>query len=217
VGLKIAVIDYGVGNVRSIANAFENAGVSIVLTRDKDVIFGSDGVVLPGVGAFSHGMSNLNKYSLVKIIQDYADLNKPLLGICLGMQMFLEESDEFGISQGLGLIEGRVIKLSVENTICEKLPHVSWNEVEIGNCSWDKTIFDGIEDKTDMYFVHSYVAVPANKDDVLSTTIYSDHKFCSSIKKGNIYGCQFHPEKSAKDGLKVINNFINICKESCDA
>ena len=212
--LKIVIIDYDIGNVKSILNALEKNNVTALLSREKDEILNADGLILPGVGAFAHGMSNLSKYGLLDIIYEYVQANKPFLGICLGMQMLLEQSEEFGITKGLGLIEGSVIKLPVQNSEHEKLPHVSWNEiVQPKNISWDNTILDGIDNKSDMYFVHSYVAVPKNENNILSTTLYSDYNFCSSVQKNNIYGCQFHPEKSAKEGIKIIQNFINLSKE----
>ena len=212
--LKIVVIDYGIGNVRSIVNAFVKIGVSTSMTRDPDVILNADGVVLPGVGAFAHGMRNLHKFSLVEVIKKYSNSGKPLLGICLGMQMLMTESEEFGVTKGIALIEGSVVKLPVNDPENDKLPHVSWNEIEKAGINWDKTIFSNIKNSTDMYFVHSYVAVPDNKENILSTTNYSGFDFCSSIKKNNIYGCQFNPEKSAQDGLKVIENFVKICREN---
>jgi len=216
VSLKLVVIDYDIGNVRSILNAFEKAGVIPILSRDRNEILNADGVILPGVGAFSHGMEKLHKYSLVEILKEYVKTDKPLLGICLGMQMLLDVSEEFGITKGIGLIQGKVIKLPIKDKKNEKLPHVSWNEIEPKNINWDNTILKNINPKSDMYFVHSYIAIPNDENHILSTTVYSDYEFCSSIKKDNIYGCQFHPEKSAKDGLKIIENFINITKEKKD-
>tara|TARA_A100000164_G_C21571419_1_gene614184 strand:- start:46 stop:678 length:633 start_codon:yes stop_codon:yes gene_type:complete len=210
--MKIVVIDYGIGNVRSILNSFENQGEKAVLSRNRALILEADGVVLPGVGAFSHGMKNLNKYNLVDIIKDYVNTGKPLLGICLGMQMLLEESEEFGYTKGIGLIKGKVIKLLNEKSKKVKLPHISWNEIEQKNIRWNNTILNNIEIGSDMYFVHRFVAKPENLNEILSTTTYSNVEFTSSLKKGNIYGCQFHPEKSGKIGLSIIKNFINICK-----
>ena len=210
--MRIVLVDYGIGNVKSIINAFENQGEKIFLSRDRDIILGADGVVLPGVGAFSHGMNNLNKYGLVDILKDYVKTGKPLLGICLGMQMLLEESEEFGITKGIGLIKGKVIKLPVEQTNKVKLPHISWSEIQIKKIEWKNTILTDIEIGSDMYFVHTFVAKPHNEDEVLSTAEYSGVELCSSLKKDNVYGCQFHPEKSAKHGLTIIKNFINICK-----
>ena len=210
--MSIVILDYGIGNVKSILNAFEEEGEKAILSRDKDIILKSKGIVLPGVGAFSEGMNNLKKHGLVQIIKKYAETKKPLLGICLGMQMLLEESEEFGITKGVGLIKGRVIKIPVEKSNKIKLPHISWNEIKTKNIPWENTIFNEVEVNSNMYFVHTYVAKPDIEDEILSTTDYFGTEFCSALKKDNIYGCQFHPEKSAKDGLNVIKNFINICK-----
>lgn len=208
----IALIDYGVGNVKSIRNAFEHQGSKVILTRERDVILKADGLVLPGVGAFSHAMDNLNKYGLLEIIKDFAQTGKPLLGICLGMQMLLEQSEEFGITKGIGLIKGKVIKLPVEQSVNLKLPHISWNEILPKKINWQNTILDNIAENTDMYFVHTFIAKPDNDDEVLSITEYAGVQFCSSVKKDNIYGCQFHPEKSSEHGLSIIKNFIKITK-----
>jgi glutamine amidotransferase len=211
--MKIAVIDYGIGNVRSILNAFENQGADVFLTNSKDAILKSDGLVLPGVGAFSHGMNNLEYYDLVDVIKKYVVSGKPFMGICLGMQLLFEESEEFGQTSGLGLISGKVVKLPTKDDKNEKLPHVSWNEINCKANKWCGTVLDGVKKGSDMYFVHSFVAQPDNENHVLSITEYSDYNFCSSVKKGNIYGCQFHPEKSGKVGLKIIKNFIKICEK----
>ena len=211
--LKLVVIDYDIGNIRSLLNAFEKVGVRPILSRDKDEILSADGIVLPGVGTFSHGMENLHKYSLVEILKEYAKIDKPLLGICLGMQILFETSEEFGNTKGLGLISGKVIKLPTQNGSHEKLPHVSWNEIKQKKIKWNDTILNNIENQSDMYFVHSFIASPGNKNEILSTTEYSNYEFCSSTKKGNIYGCQFHPEKSGIVGLKVIENFIKLLKQ----
>jgi len=212
--MKIVIIDYDVGNVRSIINALKKVGIDSILSNKEDEIMSADGIILPGVGAFAHGMDKLNQYNLIKIITEYTNTNKPLLGICLGMQMLLDESEEFQNTKGLGLISGKVIKLPVQNSSYEKLPHVSWNEIKKQNINWNDTILDKVEQQSDMYFVHSFIANPTNQNEILSTTEYSDYQFCSSVKKGNIYGCQFHPEKSGEKGLKIIENFIKICKES---
>ena len=211
--MMIAVIDYGIGNVRSILSAFENQGANVFLTRDKNKILESDGVILPGVGAFSHGMDSLNKHGLVDIIKEYVESNKPFMGICLGMQMLFEESEEFGVTKGLGLISGKVVKLPTKDSQNEKLPHVSWNELNSGKIQWPNTVLENIKEGSDMYFVHSFVAQPNNESNVLSTTEYSGYNFCSSVKSGNIYGCQFHPEKSGKIGLKIVKNFIRMCEK----
>ena len=209
----IAIIDYEVGNIRSIFSAFEKVGATPKLTRDHEEILDADGVVLPGVGAYSHGMEKLKEHGLDSIIKDFASTGKPLLGICLGMQLLLSESDEFGRTEGLDLIPGFVKQLNLLNPQVQKLPHVSWNEIQKpNNVSWGGTIFEDISPEEDMYFVHSFMAVPESESHMLSLTSYSDSQFCSSVKSGNIYGCQFHPEKSAEEGLKIISNFIRICE-----
>ena len=210
--MKIAIIDYGIGNVRSILGAFENQDADVLLTNNKDEILKSDGLVLPGVGAFSHGMENLISYGLVDVIKEYAALDRPLMGICLGMQLLFEESEEFGKTEGLGLILGKIVKLPTKDNHNEKLPHVSWNELNSNKAPWENTILTDIDEGSDMYFVHSFIAQPRDSDNILSTTEYSSHHFCSSVKKDNIYGCQFHPEKSGPTGLKIINNFIRMCQ-----
>lgn len=210
--MKIAIIDYDIGNVKSIMNALRKIGIKPVLTNNRQVIIGSDGLILPGVGAFSQGMKNLEKYGLVETIHDFVNTKKPFLGICLGMQMLMEESEEFGITKGLGLIEGKVIKLPLQNHNYNKLPHISWNELFKNKVTWENTILNKVPEQADVYFVHSFVASPVNKEDILSITEYSDYKFCSSVKKENVYGCQFHPEKSAEIGLKILLNFVNLCK-----
>ena len=211
--MSIVIVDYGIGNVKSILNAFESQNEKVSLSRDKTKILNATGLILPGVGAFSHGMNNLKKYKLTPLIKDYVDSGKPLLGICLGMQLLLESSEEFGFSKGLGIIAGEVIKLPIKTSNEIKLPHISWNEINKKNISWNNTILDGIKHGADMYFVHSYVAKPKNENEILSKTNYYDAEFCSSLKKNNIYGCQFHPEKSSTNGLSIIKNFINISKK----
>lgn len=209
----IAIIDYEVGNIRSIFSAFEKVGVTPKLTKNLQEILDADGVVLPGVGAYSHGMQKLQEHSLDIALKDFAATGKPLLGICLGMQLLLSESDEFGRTEGLDLIPGSVKQLNLLNPQVQKLPHVSWNELQVPNgMSWDGTILEGIAPEDDLYFVHSFMAVPESGSHVLSLTSYSGSKFCSSVKNGNVYGCQFHPEKSAEKGLKIISNFIQICE-----
>jgi len=214
--LNLVVIDYGIGNVRSILNAFKSLGIMPVLSHERQTILDADGVILPGVGAFPQGMRNLQKFSLVEPLKLYADSNKPLLGICLGMQLLFDGSDEFEVTRGLGLIDGRVIKFPVNNSQKIRLPHAGWSEIEQNNCTWQGTILENVDNYSDMYFVHSYVVMP-EVENILSSTSYLNYKYCSSVKSNNIYGCQFHPEKSAEGGLRIINNFITICKENKNA
>lgn len=209
----IAIIDYEIGNVRSIANALEKVGAQVIFSRDREEILAADGVILPGVGAFSHGMAKLHEHHLVDSIKEFVRTGKPLLGICLGMQLLFRHSEEFGETPGLDLVAGSVVKLETLNPDYQKLPHVSWNELQEPETGrWRHTILDEIEVGEDMYFVHTYAAKPIDPSHVLATTVYSDYEFCSAVKKDNVYGCQFHPEKSATVGLKIINNFLKICK-----
>jgi len=209
----IAVIDYGVGNIKSICRALEKSGAEVCLTNDRDKVISSDGVLLPGVGAFAHGMEKLNSQGIDELLREFSETGKPILGICLGMQMLFDQSTEFGETKGLGLIPGQVLRLETLDEAHEKLPHVSWNEIKPGTSSeWEGTILNSIKDGEDMYFVHSYYVKPANEEDVLSTTVYSQFEYCSTVKHQNIYGCQYHPEKSAETGLKIIKNFVEICR-----
>ncbi len=209
---KIAVLDYGLGNIKSIFGALDKTGAAICLTNSRDEIISADGLILPGVGAFAHAMRRLSSSGLDLIIGDFVQTGKPFLGICLGMQMLFDSSTEFGKTKGLGLIAGRVIYLGDFSKLKEKIPHVSWSEIELKSSSWNSTILDGIESGDNMYFVHSYFAQPNNEDDILSVTKFSGHDYCSTVNYKNIFGCQYHPEKSAKKGLRVINNFVEICR-----
>ena len=208
---NIVVIDYGIGNVKSMMNALDGLNVLTFLTNNKQKILNSDGLILPGVGAFGKGMENLEKYNLIEILNEYVDSGKPLLGVCLGMQMLLEESEEFKITKGLGFIKGKVKKMQIEINSKDKLPHVSWNElITPEGKDWGGTILNNISTNTDVYFVHSYISIPENNEDVLAECEYGGTKFCAALNKKNVYGTQFHPEKSAKIGQKILNNFISI-------
>lgn len=212
--LKIVLIDYGLGNVRSLTNAFGVNGVGLTLTSDMQVIMAADGIILPGVGAFAAGMQKLQDLDLAETIVRFAATGRPILGICLGMQLLFDSSTEFGVFKGLGLIPGTVEKLSEISNEVKRLPHVGWNSLDNKDISqWEGTILEGVKRSTDMYFVHSYCARPKKLSHILSETDYSGVKFCSTVNKGNIYGCQYHPEKSAEAGLRIIKNFIQIIEE----
>lgn len=208
---NIVILDYGLGNVKSMFNAFNKIGAMPSLTADKKLILNADSLILPGVGAFSKGIQNLRETGLFEVLLEYVKKGKPLLGICLGMQMLMDESEEFGLNQGLGLIKGNVIKLPTIKNPKEKIPHVSWNEIyEPSIGFWNKTILEDIQNKSDLYFVHSYVTVPTDEKNILSRTNYAGIDFCSAIQHENIIGTQFHPEKSSEIGLKILSNFVNL-------
>ncbi|MEK7306784.1 MAG: imidazole glycerol phosphate synthase subunit HisH [Nitrospirota bacterium] len=202
----IAIIDYGMGNLRSVQKAFERIGHSAVVTRDKKIINDADKIVLPGVGAFPDCMKNLADLGLIDPIIKSVEAGKPFFGICLGLQVLFTESEEFGTHKGLDIIKGRVIRfpegLSSNGTKL-KIPHMGWNEIRIKK----KTpVLDGIPEGSYLYFVHSYYVVPEDKEITATTTDYGV-EFVSSIWKDNIFACQFHPEKSQQAGLKILENF----------
>ncbi len=205
----IAIIDYDMGNLRSVAKAFERVGAEAVTTRDPEVIDGSSHVVLPGVGAFRDCMKNLGDYGLVDPIMSSIEKGKPFLGICLGLQLLFEESSEFGTHRGLGVIKGKVVRFPSgmkEKGEELKVPHMGWNGIERRK---DSVLLEGIPEGSYFYFVHSYYAVPDDERVTLTSTGYGV-TFTSSVEKDNVMACQFHPEKSQKAGLKVLKNFSEL-------
>jgi glutamine amidotransferase len=210
---KVAILDYGIGNVRSQLNALKYLGVDAILTSDANEVMTSDAVILPGVGAFKHGMENLLKFGLKPIIHDFIGTGRPFLGICLGMQLLFEESDEFGFSEGLGLIKGHIRKLNGGDELGLKLPHIGWTEItQPPGKDWKGSILKGIQPSTPFYFVHSYASIPSDASDILATSAYGNGTFCCAVEKGNIYGTQFHPEKSGEMGLRILKNLIDKIK-----
>lgn len=197
----IAIVDYGMGNLRSVSKAFEAVGHQAMVTRDTAAIQNASHVVLPGVGAFGDCMSNLRQYGLIGPIQTAIQSGKPFLGICLGFQLLFTESEEFGRHEGLDIFPGKVRAFSRDQPL--KVPHMGWNQVHIRRpCP----LFEGIVDGTHWYFVHSFFVEPADKEITATTTMYGI-PFTSSIWKDNVVACQFHPEKSQSSGLRLIRNF----------
>lgn len=209
----VTIIDYGSGNLLSVARAFEQCDARVVLTADAAAIAAAEYLVLPGVGAFADGMTGLHERGLVEPIKEFALRERPFLGICLGMQMMLEESEEFGANQGLGLIPGKVLAIppaGIDGT-SHKIPHIGWNELEVpDSISWDRTILADIAPATCFYFVHSFTAVPARHEHRLADCHYNGRLISAAIRRGHLYGCQFHPEKSGTDGLKVVRTFLEM-------
>jgi len=197
----IAIIDYGMGNLRSVSKAFEAVGHHAVVTRDAKVIGDASHVVLPGVGAFGECMANIEQNGLVEPIRKAIQSGKPFLGICLGLQLLFMESEEFGAHKGLGIIPGRVRRFKIDPSL--KVPHMGWNQVNIQRpCP----LFQGIADGDHWYFVHSYVVDPVDRQIAATMTTYGI-PFVSSIWRDNVVACQFHPEKSQTIGLRLIKNF----------
>lgn len=206
--MKIAIIDYGMSNLGSIKNALtECGGQDVAVVSNPDDLSAATHIILPGVGAFKDGMDNLIKFGWIAPLDKAVLHDKiPLLGICLGMQLLADTGYEGGKVEGLGLIPGVVDKLQPVAP-GEKIPHVGWNEVY----PKDKNpLFDGISEGTDFYFVHSYHFIPKNKKNILSTTPYCGN-FVSGVVLENIYGVQFHPEKSQRPGFQILRNFLNLC------
>lgn len=213
---KVVIIDYKLGNLFSVNQALLNVGLDVAISSDKDEILQADALVLPGVGAFRDAMENLTQLNLIdSLTQMVQKEKKPFLGICLGLQLLFTTSDEFGETQGLNFVAGSVKRFKNVDVHGNRVrvPQIAWNTIEErerGN--WIDTPLENIKPGTDMYFVHSYYVEPNDKAVVLSTTNYGGLKYCSSIMQENIFACQFHPEKSAKEGLKIYKKWSEINK-----
>ncbi|TLY43074.1 MAG: imidazole glycerol phosphate synthase subunit HisH [Nitrospirae bacterium] len=200
----IAIVDYDMGNLKSVHKAFESVGHLATVTRDPQAIADASHVVLPGVGAFGDCMRNLERHGLVEPVLGAIRAGKPFLGICLGFQLLFSESEEFGTHRGLGVIPGRVVRFaSGGSPTLMKVPHMGWNSIAIGKRS---PVLDGVPDGAFMYFVHSYYVVPDDQSVACTMTDYG-RPFVSSVARDNIFACQFHPEKSQSEGLRIIQNF----------
>lgn len=201
----IAVIDYGVGNLKSVEKAFQFIGYDARTTSDKELILNADSVVLPGVGAFADAMDSLSKSGMIEVIQKVIDSGKPFLGICLGMQLLFEYSEEGGQNKkGLGILKGAIKQLPFGMNL--KVPHMGWNSLELKNKS---LLFDGLPQKAYVYFVHSYYLDTDDEDIVIAKTNYGIN-FSVAVQKQNVFATQFHPEKSGEVGLKILKNFAGI-------
>jgi len=202
---RVSILDYGVGNVRSIQDSLRKNKLESIITSNKDEILSSKMLIVPGVGSFKGCISPIKSKNLDKVIYEFVKTEKILVGICVGMQILFDIGFEFGETKGLGLIKGEVRKFNFKKQKNILLPHIGWNSLKVKKS--DKIIKQTNED---FYFIHSYICVPFNNEDILSTTKYENVEFVSSIKKSNIYGFQFHPEKSSNQGLKILEK-LYLC------
>lgn len=222
---QVVIVDYGMGNLFSVQHAFRTVGMLAVISSSKKDLLSADAVILPGVGAFGNAMDALQRLDLLGPINDFADSAKPLVGICLGMQLLMTEGSEFGRRAGLGLIEGVVEQLPSgrQDGRRIKVPHVGWSriyskrplpvktdeEVVVPD-PWLESPLAGLDEGEFMYFAHSYYVVPENRDMILSMSRYGHVEFCSSVRFHNIFGCQFHPERSGPAGLTIYRNLVSL-------
>ena len=200
----IAIIDYDAGNIKSVEKAVQFLGSEAVITRDPELLLAADKVILPGVGAFGDAMNRLTEYGLVDVIKEIVSRGTPFLGICLGLQLLFDSSEEAPGVKGLSILPGKVVRFSDEHGL--KIPQIGWNALRLmGDCP----IFKGIDDGDFVYFVHSYYLKADEISDVAATTEYGDLVH-AAVHRDNVYACQFHPEKSSSVGLKILKNFIEL-------
>ncbi|MCQ2526234.1 MAG: imidazole glycerol phosphate synthase subunit HisH [Lachnospiraceae bacterium] len=199
----IAIVDYDAGNIKSVEKALILLGEEVVVTRDRDTILAADGVILPGVGAFGDAMDKLNSYGLSDVLREVADKNIPFLGICLGLQLLFESSEESPEAKGLGILKGKVTRLP---EVGLKIPHIGWNNLKFPHKG---RLFKDIPEDTYVYFVHSFYLQAADESIVTATSEYAA-TIHASVEQGNVFATQFHPEKSSDMGLKMLKNFVDI-------
>lgn len=214
---KVAIIDYGLGNLYSVRHACLTVGLDCVITNRHDDITRAAALILPGVGAFGDAMDSLRQLGLDELIVEFATAGKPILGICLGMQLLMTESHEFGRHKGLNLIEGDVVPFKSTKRGPDKyykVPQVGWNQIAlpkgVSNEDWDASLLQGVYPNSFMYFVHSYYVRPTKNHATRALTIYGETEYCSALRAGNIYAFQFHPERSGRNGLTIYSNFAHL-------
>ena len=203
--MAIAIIDYGVGNLRSVEKAFTSQGIDAIITRDEDELRKAEKLVLLGVGAFGYAMENLRKLGFDQLVREAAASGKPIIGLCVGLQMMFDEGHEFGVHKGLGLLPGKVVKFP-EGV---RVPHVGWNQVAYSHESGKLPIFRDLPDQSFYYFVHSYYVEPDDESCIIGETDYA-RTFASICGRENVIGVQFHPEKSQATGLRLLKNFAEL-------
>lgn len=202
----IAIIDYDAGNIKSVEKALQYLGEEVIITREAEVILNADGVILPGVGAFGDAMDKLNRYGLTEVIHQYVETGKSFLGICLGLQLLFEESEESPGVRGLHLLDGKIVRIPAENGL--KVPHIGWNDLSFPR---EGKLFRGLKEHSYVYFVHSFY-LQAEEEQVVTATAEYGVNIHASVEKGNVFACQFHPEKSSEVGLQILRNFIELTK-----
>ena len=216
--MKVTVIDYGLSNLLSVQHAFRHFGAEVEVVSTPEAVLAAEALVLPGVGAFRDGMAGLERLGLAEPIRQKAAAGTPLLGICLGMQMLFDESEEFGLYKGLGLIPGRVVRIAdtAADGKPQKVPHISWNGLfpAGGRTDFAGTALAPVQPGEECYFIHSYEARPAAESDRLADTRYGGRAVCAAACHGSVTGCQFHPEKSGPVGLRIIGEFLRLCAEN---
>ena len=209
---KVTVVDYGIGNLYSVRRALESCGADVSLSSDPGEIVGADRLVLPGVGAFADGMAGLRERGLIEPIQNVAAAGRPLLGICLGMQMFASASEEFGSHEGLDIIPGRVVPVSavsIDGRVL-KIPNIGWRELNpASGFDWSGSLLSTMQAGQAVYLVHSFHLVPTDPAHVLATCLYGGHRVTAAVGRDNVIGCQFHPEKSGPVGLAILERFVS--------
>ena len=203
----ISVIDYGAGNIQSVIKAFHHIGCDVQVTADREVIKASDAAILPGVGAFGDSMNCLKNAGLVQPVLDFIESGKPFLGICLGLQLLFEGSEESPGVRGLGVLEGKILRIPADRGL--KVPHIGWNSLELRSQSG---LFAGLEEDPYVYFVHSYY-LKAESEDIVTAAAWYGTRIHVSVEKENVFGCQFHPEKSSSTGLQILKNFVTLREE----
>lgn len=211
---SITVIDYGMGNLRSVAKALELVGADVRVSGEASSILSADAVVFPGVGSFGPAIANLEKSALVDVITSVVHKGKPFMGMCLGFQMLFARSEEEGEHRGLGIIPGDVLKFDFRGDKTLKVPHMGWNTVRIADTPAAQTMFRGIADNSYFYFVHSYYGKPAEAAAMAGVTEYGI-PFCAAVAIGSTWACQFHPEKSGATGLQLLKNYVDEVKTKC--
>ena len=200
----IAIIDYDAGNLKSVEKALQSIGEDTIVSRDREEILRADKVILPGVGSFGDAMQKLRDYKLDEVIKEVTESGKPFLGICLGLQLLFERSEETPGVEGLGILKGEILRIPDHEGL--KIPHMGWNSIDIKE---DSRLFEGIDRQSYMYFVHSYYLKARNPEDVAATTWYSTD-IHAAVEHDNIFACQFHPEKSSELGLRILKNFADL-------